>query len=150
FRIKGVLARDYRVTALDIDTLVHGDVVVASPDGGEVAITVPGPEGTVDALAGRVVDAAGRPIQGLAVGLATDFLEIPGGADLTYHIARESVLTDADGRFVLRRVPRKGSALRVDGDDVVPREMPIADAIASPSLEIAMQRRCHFRVELSS
>jgi hypothetical protein len=74
----------------------------------------------------------------------------------TSHGGSDGVLTDADGRFTLERVPKDLVYLRLDGNDTLPLEWGrhveggLATLVDDPDkVEIIVHRRCHFRIELA-
>ena len=82
----------------------------------------------------------------------------------TSHRALEGTTTGADGRFELVNVPKSLVYLRIQGEDLIPLEYGrfvegdprFADAPVRElpkdridRLEIAVDRRCHFQVELA-
>jgi protocatechuate 3,4-dioxygenase beta subunit len=158
FRIEGLMDREYTVAAMDEETLLRA-VVPGVPAGRDhLVIELPVAE-VYPVLAGTVVGHDGEPLAGVSVFPMCDAFElkVAGNVIGTHHAAAESVVTDEEGRFRLVNVPRNLVYLRLEGPDVLPLEWGrhvegglfelVGDRASA--LEIAVDRRCHFQIELS-
>jgi len=163
FTIDGLLAREYRLRAMDMDTLLIAETDPVMPGTDEVEIELDTSK-LFPRVAGRIVGADGKPIARASVGPMCDAFKVKhmGHTISTSHGGLDGTLTDADGRFELKNVPKSLVYLRIDGEDIVPleygrwseddarfahsiRELP-RDRIEN--LEIKVGRRCHFQVEV--
>ncbi len=164
FVLDGLLPRDYRLRAMDLDTLL-------------IAESGPVPAGSLDVeleldtsrlfprVAGRIVDRDGKPVAHAKVAPMCDAFRLKhmGQTIATSHAALDGTTSDAEGRFVLKNVPTSLVYLRIDGEDIVPleygrfaegdarfvksiRELPKEKI---EELEITVGRRCHLQVELA-
>jgi hypothetical protein len=70
-------------------------------------------------ISGRVVDSNGRPVPGLTVDLT-----VPAGIDEPFGSERIRAVTDADGRYELRRVPAGRFVVGVNTQRDSKRELP--------------------------
>jgi RNA polymerase sigma-70 factor (ECF subfamily) len=153
FRIEGLLPRSYRLRAMDPATLLRTeDGPFAAGEEG-VLLRMPS-DGLYERVAGRVLSRSGKPVGGAEVFPMCDAFrtEVKPGMASTSHASVEGTRTDAEGRFELRRVPKNLVYLRIEGEGLIPLEygrggeLP-ADRIER--LEITVDRRCHFKVELT-
>ncbi len=158
FEIEGLLDRDYTVAAMDPETLLRVDTEHVRA--GERSLRIVFPAGaSYPLLRGQVVDSRGAPIVNAAVFPMCDAFRtrIQGETVSTQHAATEAVRTDAEGRFELQRVPRDLVYLRIEGPDTIPLEWGrhVEGGLRSligernEDLRIAVERRCHFQVELA-
>ncbi len=158
FRIDGLLDRAYSLEAMDPATLlrvVRPDVPAGRTN---VELVVPS-DGTFEVLRGRIVDRRGEPVEGVHVFPMCDAFRtrVGGRVISTQHETTESVVTDPDGRFEVRDVPRHLAYLRIDGSETIPLEWGrgveggLEHMVGEDfeDLEITVGRRCHFQVELA-
>ncbi|HET6204277.1 MAG TPA: sigma-70 family RNA polymerase sigma factor [Planctomycetota bacterium] len=153
FRIEGLLDRPYRLAALDRETLLRTE---EGPfQAGDENVLLRMPAGALyDRVAGRVTSRSGRPVAGATIFPMCDAFRtaLDGNAASTSHDALDGVKTDAEGRFELRRVPRSLVYLRVEGENLIPLEYGRGGELPKnriEDLEIAVDLRCHFKVELA-
>lgn len=153
FRIEGLLARTYRLRAMDVHTLVHVDEGPFTAGDGAIEIVLPTSE-YFDKVTGHVLARDGEPIEGVRVTAVRRVAKIEvrewsnsrtwGGA---------STLTDAEGRFELEHVAREGIFLAVHGDPILGTwfDFPSENATTARTyegIEVRAVRRCHLQVEL--
>jgi RNA polymerase sigma-70 factor (ECF subfamily) len=158
FRIDGLLDHEYSLVAMDQETLLRSasDPIRAGRKNVELLLDV---EAVYPRVAGRVVSASGVPVPRVTVAATCDVLTTKEGPgrESTFHSQGKVATTDAEGRFVLQRVPKEHVYLRLDGEDILPLEYGREEAhgIAGAShgevesLELRVQVRHHFQVELS-
>ncbi len=145
FALEGLLARDYRVHALDRRTL---SVASATLDAGASNAEIRLPrEPTHDRVAGRVTSLSGAPIAGVDVVLEREKAGIRSG-----EVERMESLpakTDADGSFAFENVARAALKLTVYGDELettgVDRAIGADDDVEN--LVIAVPMRVHAQVD---
>jgi hypothetical protein len=158
FELTGLDDREYVVAAMDPATLLR--TLEPGVHAGRRDVVVVLRQGRLfPRLSGRVVDGRGAPVPDALVFPMCDALEtrLEGQVLGTQHESLEGTRTDADGRFVLERVPRELAYLRIQAADAIPLEWGrgIAgglDELAGADPEdvvIAVERRCHFQVVLS-
>jgi len=164
FTIDGLLPREYRLRAMDMDTLLiaETDPIVAGSLDVDIELDT---SRLFPRVAGRVVDREGKPVARASVAPMCDAFRLKHSGQTvgTSHARIEGTTTDADGRFELSNVPKTLVYLRIDGEDIVPLEycrsfegdQRHANSIAElpaekiEQLEIRVGRRCHFQVELA-
>ncbi len=150
FRLNGLVSRSYRVTAMHEATLLRMSAAAVKAGAEDVVLVMP--KGAIhDRVTGRVVNHRNDPIANAAVHTQCDSFSVSGS---TWHSAGEPVLTDDDGKFEIRDVPKDGVYLRIDGEGILPLEY----GRARPRLEdeggrvvdmvIRVSRRVHLRLEL--
>lgn len=157
FELAGLCERDYLVAAMDPATLQR----VLAPEvaaGSRDLVLVLRTGELFPRLAGRVVDSHGAPVPGASVFPMCDAYQtkFEGQVISTEHETTAATRTDAEGRFVLARVPRDLVYLRIEASDVIPLEWGrgLAGGLARlagerpEELVIAVERRCHFQIEL--
>ena len=156
FELEGLLERDYLVRALDMKTLLmieQGSVAAGSHD---VLLRLPA-EALHPTVAGRVIDRNGDPIPDVDIHPAIDaHTQKTGRGSSVRHASVEGTTTDDQGRFTLENVPRDFAYLRMDGDEILPSEFGRGEAGLGSvwagsmlEVEIVVNRRMHFKVELS-
>jgi RNA polymerase sigma factor (sigma-70 family) len=165
FRIEGLQEREYRLRAMDGDTLLIGEAGPFPAGSMNVEIRLPTDE-LYEKVAGRVLSHRGQPIAGVHVFPMCDAFQakLNGRTVSTSHDALDGTTTDAEGRFELRDVPKSLVYLRVQGDEILPLEYgryvegdPRFERTAVRSLpterierlEIVVDTRCHLQVELA-
>ncbi|MBK8180898.1 MAG: carboxypeptidase regulatory-like domain-containing protein [Planctomycetes bacterium] len=170
FVLEGLLAKDYRLRALDPATLLIGETDPVPAGSVEVQVKL-----DTDKLylrvAGRVIDHQGKPVVGASVSPMCDAFRLKheGRTLSTSHATLDPAFTDAEGRFELRNLPKSLVYLRIDGEDIVPLEYGrrreadggagsgAEQAKSAPglpvdrieSMEVTVSRRCHFQVALA-
>jgi RNA polymerase sigma-70 factor (ECF subfamily) len=157
FRIEGLLDREYRIAAMDNETLlrVESDPVLAGNRDVEIRLDT---AALYERVAGRVVSASGAPVQGVAISAMCDVMTIHESENATsvFHRQGKRTTTDAEGRFVFTKVPKERVYLRLDGEDILPLEYGRGDArgIAGPThgevekIELRVELRYHMQVEM--
>lgn len=158
FRLEGLAEREYRLGAMDPDTLLRAESepVPAGAKGVELSLDT---DALWKRIAGRCVDRRGQPMPGLHVFPMSDpfRLSYEGQVVSTTHGTTEGVVTDEDGAFELGDVPRELVYLRIDGEDVisteygrhVPGGLGELARGALEELEIVVPLRVHFQVEVA-
>ncbi len=157
FRLEGLLARSYRVQAMDPSTLLRSELgdVEAGRDNARIVLSS---AGLFAELRGTVVDHRGEPVPGVSVAPMCDAFvtRVQEQVAGTYHWGADGTVTEEDGSFVLHDVPRTLAYLRLDGAGTVPLEWGrhveggLAALIsAADAVRIVVGRRCHFQVELN-
>jgi protocatechuate 3,4-dioxygenase beta subunit len=155
FELDGLLERKYRVHVMDPATLVLGES--ESFDAGERGVEVVLPRKAVMAsLSGRVVSTTGRPVAGVVVGIGRLTFETPlrrGAATLVngrWESAGRAV-SDEDGRFLLRDVPRDGVPVQLGAraDSILPFSRELLPSDFEGELVVTVEMRVHLMVELA-
>ena len=126
FSLRGLSDRPYNVRVIDekLGVVLESGPVAAGT--GDLVLRVP-----ADAhrrLEGVVVDSHGNPIAGAEVELVTPKMQVESGT--YYHNFGDTHKTDAAGRFVIERCPRRFAHVWLDGDmiDSERLEVPADDA----------------------
>ncbi len=164
FRIEGLLARDYHVRAMDPATLLRVEDGPFAAGSSNVELRLP-TDTLYPRVAGRIVSHAKKPIAHVSVSPMCDAFQARFQGEIigTSHDALDGTTTDEHGRFELVNVPRTLVYLRVEGEDILPLEYGrwvegdarFANGIKElpkdkiEDLEITVDRRCHFQVELA-
>jgi protocatechuate 3,4-dioxygenase beta subunit len=119
FVLSGLDARAYSLRAMDDETLttVEGGAVAAGSQG--VQLVLPTTQ-RFERLTGTVVSRTGQPVAGVRLAVQTDTQTLRGNTMHAQAVARTT--SDAEGRFVLPKVPHRGVYLRLDGDGILPLE----------------------------
>ena len=140
FRILG--DREYSFEILDRDTLLR-----CTPDqtweGDQVRLSV-SEEGRPRSVELVVVDRRGGAIAEAEVMVRT---VLSRGAGLTRHLEGAEVLTDRHGRFRLNSVSSLGTQLVVTGEDVIPSELPLREALAAGRIPVSRALKAIIRWE---
>jgi hypothetical protein len=163
FELRGLLERDYVVRAHDPQTLLRVDATAVRAGSRGVELVLPTDQLYVR-VAGRVRSHGGKPIGGANVYPMCDAFQARAYGQIisTSHGAVDGVVTDDEGRFELRNVPKSLVYLRIDGENILPleygryvegderfvdtiRELP-RDEIEK--LDLRVELRCHLQVEL--
>ena len=141
FEIRGLLDREYMVTAFDHETLERAQFGPFRAGDRDLEIVFARQE--LGHVAGRVVSRDGTPLEGVNVRLLKHTFggqwDNPDSGDRT---------TDAEGRFDYGLIGGEGLQLWIKGDDIVPELIPIPSALHAGDLEIVLRVRCHFKVDL--
>lgn len=154
FELGGLLEREYTLCAVDPATLERTTLpqVAAGRSGVVLRFLESDVWGTIQ---GVVHDSEGVPISEVRVEpTTTAFLASFAGRRLfSQSMKLEGVLTDAQGRFTLERVPRGDVVLALSGDSVLGKEWELDPAVlegdpVSP-VQIELERRMHVQVELA-
>lgn len=164
FVIDGLLPQDYRVRAMDADTLLIAETELIAAGSVDVKIRLDTSR-LHPRVAGRIVGRDGKPVAHASVGPMCDAfcMKHMGSTVGTSHGSLAGTTTDAEGRFELKNVPDSLVYLRIDGEDLVPLEYGRVTGLALlggkavsglprdriEDLQITVGRRCHFQVELN-
>jgi len=158
FRLEGLLDREYVLAAMDPGTLLRSETAGVQAGRQDVRLELHR-EATFSRLRGRLVDSRGEPVPGALVAPMCDALRLKLAGEIltTHHSRLEGTTSDAEGRFELSDVPRDLVYLRIQGPDTIPLEWGrgveggLAHLILGDpqELEIRVERRCHFQVELA-
>lgn len=151
FRIEGLVERDYRLKAMDIQTLalVEDGPFRAGSDGVRLVL----PTRDVRTVAGRVVTRSGKPLADVRVAVARTAMEVTyagkyGTTRSSRGMPGTSTVTGEDGRFELDGVPPAGVFVTFVGDSILPDYRELAAGVDASALEVVVDVRCHFQVEL--
>lgn len=143
FRVGGLRAdHDYVLRAWNASTLqvAFSPPIRAGTSGYRFVV----PPGEWRDVYGRTIDRNGAPIAGVQVRL-TLREHVSAGGEI--YVTGQQVMTDADGRFRLSRVPLQDLLLRFDASGVMPSQIDFGPR--SPSdLLIPLAAVCRFRFEL--
>lgn len=153
FEIGGLADRRYRVVVLDEKTLARhvSDPIRAGDRDAKIVL----PAASMwPVVSGVVRSDAGAPLEGVEVKLetiayGTKARVLGGRSEFFMMQPRESVTTDAQGRFELHDVPRVGPRLRFASDRIVPDEHVLAEGGPVTDLDVRVFTRCSVQVELS-
>jgi RNA polymerase sigma-70 factor (ECF subfamily) len=165
FRLDGLLQREYKLRAMDPETLLIAEAGPFAAGATDAEIRMPTDQ-LYPKVAGRVLSHAGKPVAGARVFPMCDAFQarMKGQIVSTSHQALEGTTTDADGKFVLPNVPKTLVYVRVEGEGILPLEYGryvegderFKDAIVRElpkdrieKLEIVVDLRCHVQVELA-
>jgi len=147
FRLEGLRAQRYRLRAVrpsDLLMVVHGQVEAGERD---VRVVLPA-DGFFPRVAGRVVDADGRARAGVVVtsALHAFTLSFPGRERDVLVAGDRRAVTDAEGRFELTGLSRRGSVLDYGGPGIVPGAVRL-DRVADPAeLTVVAARSCELEL----
>ncbi|MBI1850155.1 MAG: carboxypeptidase regulatory-like domain-containing protein [Planctomycetes bacterium] len=165
FTIDGLLDRAYHVQAMDPGTLIRVDVGPIDAGKSDLELRLPTND-VYPRVAGRVVTHRGRPVSGVHVIPMCDTFraKLEGQTIGTSHQTLGGVATDGDGRFEMKNIPKSLVYIRLEGPTLIPLEYgrywdddpAYANAPVKglpkdriDSLEIVVDQRCHFQVELA-
>lgn len=144
FTIRGLLDKDYVLRALDPKSLTAADSPARRAGASDCKIVLP-TKAVVD-VRGRVVDFAGSPIADAEVRVYVKGGELATKRSVTWRsMDGPSTRTDAEGRFVLPRVPQKVTLLVSN-----PYIMRTMFREIAPEVTIRVERRYHVRVEYAN
>ena len=148
FSLSGLLARPYRIAAVDPRTLAGAEsepVTAADPP---VEIRLPTRD-VLERVAGRVVTQAGKPIRGVSVRLVriTFELEHEHGTDNEAEQG-EPVVTGDDGAFEFKNVPKEGILVIGSGDTILGTGGELRAFPDPTRLELVASLRLHLQVEV--
>jgi hypothetical protein len=159
FRLEGLLDREYRLAAMDPETLLRVESGPVPAGRKNVEIRIDG-DSVWARVSGRVVSSSGTPVPGVTVMPMCDVITARESANSrsTLHSQGKSTTTDREGRFELRRLPRERVYLRLDGEDILPLEYGRGESAGIGDLShgevekllLKVSVRYHLQVELSS
>ncbi len=149
FELRGLLARTYKVRAMDPRTLLAASVAGIDAGARDVEIRLP-KDALHGKVAGHVVTRDGTPIAGALVvvqrfGFSVEF---PGGGTRDDWLPRPEVATDADGKFEIRDVPREGVELFVHGEEILFWSLELKEGMPVDDLRCVVNRRMHLQIQL--
>lgn len=155
FELPGLGDRPYTLAAMHEDTLAR---TVGGPfdAGTSTATLVLDGSRCWPRLAGTVTSLGGTPMPGVRVRVDCAALSLATQrGTATRHMSGAEAVTDEDGRFELRNVPREHTYLRLDGESILSAEPGRGDgtledlvAGAPESLRLRVAARAHFRLTL--
>ena len=150
FRVGGLLDRDYRLLAVDGDSL-RACLSPLLPAGSEgVELVLPDPR-TAAVVAGRVVDAHGVPLPEVSVRLQRNLSAADAQSESGVSLRGPHRTTDADGRFEFSKLETEGLVVAVFAGEEFPLwRRPLGDFAKPDQLEIKLVRQAEFFVELIS
>jgi RNA polymerase sigma-70 factor (ECF subfamily) len=150
FELSGLLARGYRLAAMDMATLqvVHVGPIEAGTSDLQIAFPA---EGLWPRVAGRLIDTHGAPVGGLSVArtvISRQMRSPEGSSSWGSQEWMPEVTSDELGRFELERVPRTGVIL-------APREFPNVQRALDPdedplAIVIVVPHVAHLQIELAA
>lgn len=149
FVLAGLMAREYRVRALDPATL--GVVEARARPGEDLVLDLraaPAPR----SLRGRLVDGTGAGLGGVRLVVERTTLQVPLDEDGTMHtdgLTLAPLESAPDGSFVLPPCALDGTLLRLDSDSIQPVAFALAD-LDGNAAPLVVHRRRHLRVELEA
>lgn len=148
FRLGGLLARRYRVKAIDPRNLLEAERPNVAAVDSPVELVLP-TQRLHARVAGRVVDARGVSVAGALVRLfrTTFRMELTEGRQ-SDALQAQAQLTDANGAFEFHAVP-PDVGLIATGDTILFAWGEVAGAADVESLEIVARRRLQLQVELA-
>lgn len=155
FRLRGLLERDYRVVAMGPDSLlaVEGGPFAAGRD--DVVLRLADAP-RYERLSGRVVAPGGEPVAGVEVALNRTVARIEieivegGRQKRDRSVPGDRLVTGPDGRFEFEDVPAFGRCFcSFDGPGVIATWLELEGLDRTEDLEVTIQRRCNFRIELA-
>jgi hypothetical protein len=154
FELTGLDDRRYRLRLLDPRSL---EVVVTEEyHAGDHAVRIAMPKPDLIArVAGRVRDSDGKPVEGVLVRLDGQPVGVRsrvfgGSVYMCAREPRETVTTDAEGRFELENVPRANVRLLLEAEQIIPSEIELAEQEDPTSIDVTVHTRCSFQVQVTS
>jgi hypothetical protein len=150
FRIDGLLDREYHVAAIEDRTLLRADREAVRAGVDDLVLRLPADE-LFTRVRGQVVDMDGQGVGSVRVQVHRPgiTIELPGGGTFDQWAARTPVDTDAEGRFELVDVPKKGAELFANGEPILFQGLRVEDIGDPLDVRLAVHRRMHLRVELA-
>jgi len=149
FLIDGLLDREYHVAAIEDRTLLRVDRPAVRAGERDLVLRLPADE-LHPRVRGQVVDMDGQDVGGVRVQAQRPgiTIELPGGGTFDEWARRAAVETDAEGRFELLDVPKKGAELFANGEPILFQGLRVEDIGDPLAVRLAVHRRMHLRVEL--
>ncbi|MHC5062615.1 MAG: sigma-70 family RNA polymerase sigma factor [Planctomycetota bacterium] len=148
FTLSGLLDREYRIQAMQPETLVavRSDRLAA----GTIAPDLVLPTDEVHAeISGQALDSRGEPVAGvrLYLGRLTFETAVPGG---TYDRVAPgaSTVTQADGKFRFQGVPRQGVSLSYTGDEIMLGSISLGAEDDLQNIRLVLQRRINLQISI--
>ncbi len=141
FEVRGLRPQSYRLTAWDPRTLlaISTEPIEAGRRG--VDIVIPS-DAMRESLRGRVLSRSGQPLAGVTVSPVLQLLPGMGGQARV----ERSVVTDAEGRFALADVPRRGQCwIGLTGDPVIGIFHEVESFADQEEVELRADARCRIR-----
>ena len=153
FVLAGLDDRAYTLRAMDDETLLSVDGVTAPAGSDGVRLVLP-TAACFERLAGKVVTRSGQPVAGVRLAVQCDTQSLRGNTMHAQAVARTT--SDAEGRFVLPKVPHRATYLRLDGDGILPLEFGRGEAGGlfevlggrGDDVRLTVAVRLHVQVEL--
>ncbi len=153
FTLPGLADRDYVLNVLD-EGLHWGTMsapIAAGSTGVEIVVQS---DGAFETLRGRILTAQGDPIPGVTLRpwLAAVHAKEPvrgGRSDVMRFFLGESTMTDADGVYELRGVPRRFVQFHIISDTIVPSYASVEQVLDPLAFDIEVQARVHLDVEVA-
>ncbi|MBL8755647.1 MAG: sigma-70 family RNA polymerase sigma factor [Planctomycetes bacterium] len=153
FTLGGLEDRAYSLRAMDDETLTRVDLANVVAGAEDVRLVLPTRE-RFEKVAGVVVTRTGRPVPGVRIAVQTDTIRVGTSTMHAQAVARTT--SDADGRFVLSKVPHRAAYLRLDGDTILPLEFGrgvdggLFEALGGNATDVRLvvAARLHVQVEL--
>jgi RNA polymerase sigma-70 factor (ECF subfamily) len=149
FKIDGLSDRIYGIRVYDKKTANTTDVGSIAAGRSDVEVKIH--EDRFVTMTGKLTDDDGIPVEGAKVYFGSSARKVVNAALRL----REPVLTDKNGRFVLKKLPREGGTVYVVGGSngteidagVVPTLVKLdPSSMRVRELELVVARLCHFRV----
>ncbi len=149
FRIDGLLDREYHVAAIEERTLLRADRPAVRAGERDLVLRLPADE-LHPRVHGQVVDMDGQGVGSVRVQVQRPgiTIELPGGGTFDEWAHRAPLETDAEGRFELLDVPKKGAELFANGEPILFQGLRVEDIGDPLDVRLAVHRRMHLRVEL--
>ncbi|MCP3917292.1 MAG: sigma-70 family RNA polymerase sigma factor [bacterium] len=144
YRLDGLLDKDYRLRLFD-RTRFAAMTTEPVRAGTETSDFVLPADFIRERLAGRVVDLAGRPVEGVVLSPMLGTYLGGGGYTRTGNGTRVS--TDEEGHFQLADISTRDLALELYGAEILSTSFVVAPD-TQDEVEIQVERLCHFRVVL--
>lgn len=120
FSLHGLTDRAYRVRAWSPRTLEAIESDPVRPGSSDVTLQL-APDGRIERLAGRVLSRRGLPLEGAQILIGRSLMSV--GPAQTW-LNQPTAVSDANGRFELRDLPRRGITIGVGDPRVRPRMQP--------------------------
>lgn len=154
FEIGGLADRHYKLRVTDPKTLAAHTSAPFLAGGSSADIRLPAPNVWTE-LHGVLVDDEGEPLAGVSVSAWTEAYGVRArifGGQVGVSLRDESaeVVSDSEGRFVLRDVPRVGARLEISSERTVPQRHELGTDTDPARVEIAVAMRCSFEVRVAA
>lgn len=148
FRLRGLQERPYVLRVADLETRewFEGAPIHAGED--ELLLEFP-PDGCFAEVRGIVVDRDGAPLAQALLSRSYPRLDapLPDGRRFQLRFSGDSVAVDADGRFRLTNVARRGGLLTVFGAGLAPRHVELEREPDPTTLRLVVGRVSRVVVE---